>query len=184
MDLYQIIAAWTGWPFVVAVLLLAGGYGYWVMQTSQQTLQKQNDWLKQQLDNAKENTPDLLAQRLATRHRELSLELERLAADHEASQGLVHAKQTELDKVRYEITVLNTQLEKAKEVTQLISSAGLVCPKCGAPLVERTKYDEVIDVAVDGTVIFDEQHSMKYGCGLRLSDGKELAPCLNSLGTG
>ncbi len=32
MDAYNTIAGWTGWPAVVALMLLAGGYAYWVMQ--------------------------------------------------------------------------------------------------------------------------------------------------------
>ncbi len=33
MDLYNLVAQWTGWPIIVAILLLAGGYAIWFLNS-------------------------------------------------------------------------------------------------------------------------------------------------------
>lgn len=94
MDLYNTIAGWTGWPAIVAILLLASGYAYWVMHSHSELLKEKNEWLQSQLTNLREFAPDVLTQQLADRSCLLSEELERLKTDHEASQESIRNKFT------------------------------------------------------------------------------------------
>lgn len=47
MDSFNLIASWTGWPFIVAVLLAAGGYALWLQKNRIDHLKESNDSLKQ-----------------------------------------------------------------------------------------------------------------------------------------
>ena len=178
MDLYNTVASWTGWPAIVAILLLAGGYAYWVMQGRSELLKEKNEWLETQLKTLKVYAPDILAQRLADRLRVLNEELERLNADHEASQESIRNKEVELAEVKAQISNLNDQLVKAQDLLQTISEAGLVCPYCGAPLEVREYHSESVEYK--GYDVDIDHEFIRYECGLEIVDGKVTSKCMRS----
>jgi hypothetical protein len=47
MDVIQIISSWTGWPVVVAVMLIAGGYAGWLQKNRIDHLKELNESLKE-----------------------------------------------------------------------------------------------------------------------------------------
>jgi len=178
MELYNTIAGWMGWPAIVAFLLLAGGYGYWVIHARSELLEEKNAWLKAQLTTLKERSPDLLAQRLTDRSRLLSEELKKLNADHEASQESIRNKEAELDEVRDQIDNLKGQLAKAQDLLQMVSDFGLVCPQCGAPLEVREYHSEM--VFYQGRDLDIEHEIVIYECGLEIVDGEVRGNCSRS----
>ncbi|HEY5269444.1 MAG TPA: hypothetical protein VII97_03850, partial [Anaerolineales bacterium] len=153
-------------------------FAYKVMHDRFELLKEKNELLNAQLITLKENAPDILAQRLAERSRALTDELGRLNADHEASQATIRNKEIELAEVKAQISNLKNQLEKAQDLLQTLSEAGLVCPKCGAPQSVRERYSESVeyqgyDVDVDREVV-------SYECGLEMVDGKVTSQCMRS----
>jgi len=178
MDLYNTIASWTGWPAIVAILLLAGGYAYWVINSRSEQLKEKNELLEAQLTTLKNYSPDILAQRLADRLRILNEELERLNADHEASRESIRNKEAELAEVKAQIGKLSEQLAKAQDLLQTVSDAGLVCPKCGAPLEVREYHSELVEY--QGRELDVDHEFISYECGLEIIDGNVTSNCRRS----
>lgn len=52
MDLYREIAAWTGWPMIVAVMAIFGGYGAFLLQNRISTLKERNEILEKRIGEA------------------------------------------------------------------------------------------------------------------------------------
>ena len=102
MDTYNLIAGWLGWPIVVALLLLAGGYGYWVLNNRIDSLKEQKDYLELKLSEADKYSADTLVKRLASRLKIISAELERLHYDDRNNNHRI----TELEKERDQLTQL------------------------------------------------------------------------------
>ena len=175
MDFYNTIASWTGWPAVVALMLLAGGYAYWVMQRRTEIIKEKNEWLKDQLTALKECAPDILAKRCADRWRLAKEELERLNSDHEASQESIQAKEAELAEVKSQIANLMDQLTKAHDSLKIVVEGGLVCPECGAPLETRGRHPEFAEY--QGFHMVVDHDLTKYECGLEIVDGKVTSKC-------
>lgn len=178
MESYKIIAGWIGWPAVVAVLFLAGGYGRWVMHARSELLKEKNEWLEAQLTALKERSPDVLAQRLADRSCLLTEELERLNADHEASQESIGNKEAELAEVKAQIGNLTDQLAKGQDLLQMVSDSGLVCPRCGAPLEVREYHSESVEY--QGYDLDIDHEIIRYECGLEILDGEVRGNCSRS----
>ena len=133
------------------------------------------DLLQTKLNEAKNYTPDVLVERLATRHKLLSEELGRLDTDHQTSQELIRIKEAELAKVRVEIDILSKQLVKAQDLLQNVTYADLVCPKCGAPLEIREYYPESAEY--QGYEVDVDHEHIRYECGLEIVDGKVTSDC-------
>lgn len=178
MDPYTTLASWTGWPAIVAVLLLAGGYAYSVLHSRLELLKEKNEWLEKQATMLKECSPDVLAQRLANRLRILSEELERLNADQIASETSIRKKEAELAEVKAQIDHLKDQIAKAQDLLKVVSDAGLVCPQCGAPLETREYHDEVVEY--EGRDIDVNHEIIRYECGLEIIDDRVRAQCTRS----
>jgi len=178
MDLYNIIAGWTDWPAMVALLLVAGAYGYWVIHARSELLEEKNEWLEAQLKTLKEHSPDILAQQLADRLRLLGEELQRLKADHEASQESIRNKEAELAEVEAQIGNLTGQLAKAQDLLQMVSDSGLVCPQCGAPLEVREYHSESVEY--EGRDLDVDHEIIRYECGLEILDGEARGTCSRS----
>jgi len=177
MELYNVIANWVGWPTVVALLLLGGAFGYWILNKHIELLKEKNTGLEKEIENLKENTPDVLAQRLAIRHKLLTEELERLNADHQASQADVETKKMELEKLRQEIDRFEWQLSEADN---WLSENDLVCPQCNSPLVVKeynTEYRATYDENGYAEDIEIEHEHIVYDCGYELIDGEEIQEC-------
>ncbi|MGC1379155.1 MAG: hypothetical protein WA821_23195 [Anaerolineales bacterium] len=45
MDIYNLIAMWTGWPVVVAIILVAGSYASWLLKNRIDFAKEQNEQL-------------------------------------------------------------------------------------------------------------------------------------------
>jgi hypothetical protein len=177
MDLYSIIAGWTGWPVIVAVLILAGGYIYAVVNSRLELIKEKNEWLEAQISNLKEYSPDLLAQRLADRLRIANEELERLNADHLVSKEVIKKKQFEQAGIKAELRKFNNQLEKGRELLKLVSDSALICSSCGAPLLSREYHQETVEY--NGTELDVDHERIMYECGLQLFDGEVVSDCAN-----
>jgi DNA repair exonuclease SbcCD ATPase subunit len=178
MDLYNTIAGWTGWPAIVAILIILGGYAYWVMHRHIELLKDENEWQSKNIANLKESSPDILAQRLADRVHILNEELSRLNEDNETNQEIINTKESELKEVKGNIIELEKVLDKAEGVLNLVTEYGLVCPKCGAPLETREYHTELVE---SGGYEVDVDHEIiKYECGLEISDGKVRSKCSRS----
>jgi cell division protein FtsB len=178
MDLYNTIARWAGWPAIVAILLLAGTYAYFVLHNRLELLRDKNEWFEKQLTELREYSPDILAQRLAERLRILSEELERLTEDHKTSQKSIQDKEAELTEVKAQIANLKAQIEKAQELLRLVSDSGLICPRCGAPLSTREYHADLVEY--DGREIDVEHEIIVYECGFEIVDGKTTSECQRS----
>ena len=175
MELYESIANWAGWPALVAILVLAGSYAYFVIQSRLELLKEKTEWLEQQLEVANEFRPDVLAQRLAERLRILTQELERLNEDHEASAQSIREKQTDLASVEGEIQNLTTELASAQEILDLVADRELVCPHCKAPMSIHEFYPDLIEY--QGREIDVEHETIAYECGFEMRDGEIINMC-------
>lgn len=136
-------------------------------------LQKENiAYLKDQLTEAKSQTPDVLAQVLASRVKLFEEELKRLEQDKYSTQEQVKAKEDELNRAR----------EKAEELTKKVIHArellsDFLCPHCGAPLAERAYHSDSVEY--QGREI-DVDHEFKaFECGYEIVDGEIRHACKN-----
>lgn len=128
--------------------------------------------LKEKLAAAKETNPDILAEKLSQRVKLLHEELSRLSKDQDKNKQLIHRKEVEIQRVQKELTQLNAQMERAKELM-----SEYFCPHCKAPMIDRECHSESVeyngrDVDLDHT--FEE-----FECGLTVVDGEEQSPCRN-----
>jgi len=179
MDIYTTIASWAGWPATVALLLVLGAGAYWVLNKRYDWLKSQNELLETQLRSQKENSPDILAQRLLVRYLISMQELERLLADQKTSQDIIASKEAELARIRNEMGQLGNQLEKAQKSLTALSDSGFLCPYCGAPLEIMDYHSEV----VEHTIV--DYESLQYECGTEIVDGRVRRNCTgSSLGYG
>lgn len=176
MDLYTVIATWTGWPAVVALMLLAGGFAYWMLNKRNELLKEKNEWLTTKLEASKESSPDVLAKALADRYRLTSEELERLRLDHATSQDLIQTKEAELATIRIEIESLTNQLEEAQETIAVVAYSQLLCPSCGSPLATRESHPAI---GYDDRDDFEHEYA-RYECGYSTVDGRILEICTRS----
>jgi rubrerythrin len=172
MDLYNTLAGWADWPAVVALLLLIGAFGYWMLNKHIELLKEKIMGLENEIANLKQNTPDVLAQRMANRHKLLTEELERLHLDHKASQEAFEAKKAELEDLGSEINYFGWQLSEAQD---LLSENKFVCPHCNSPLVVKEYQVDLEEYG--GSEIDVEYEHIVYQCGYELVDGKEIKDC-------
>jgi DNA repair exonuclease SbcCD ATPase subunit len=126
--------------------------------------------LKDQLAEARRNTPDILAQSLSSRTKLLEAELERLSSDKGASSQQIEQKEAELRTLRGEVEALAKQLATARELLEDLS-----CPFCGRPLVIRQVYSE--PVSHKGHEFEVDHEYIEYECGHAVRDGVEEHPC-------
>lgn len=81
-----------------------------------ETLQANNKWLGQQLEQANNNSPDVQAERLSKRLARQKEELQQLSSDYEANRTLIQQKEEELAQTNSEVTHLKDQMERAEEL--------------------------------------------------------------------
>lgn len=175
MELYNTISSWAGWSVVVALLLLSGSYGYFVLQNRLDLLKDKNEWLEKQVNELRNYTPDVLAQRLSERLRILNEELERLSADNKTSREVIQNKESELDEVKGEIYNLQYQIQRAEDFLQLVSDLGLMCPQCGAPLITKEIHYELVEYG--GRELDIDHEIIVYDCGREIVDGETTSEC-------
>lgn len=134
-------------------------------------LQKENiAFLKDQLADAKLQSPDVLAQSLAGRVKLFEDELKRLGQDKTATEEQVAAKEAELNQARGEAEALTKKILHARELLH-----DFLCPHCGAPLVERAYHSEMVEY--QGREIDVDHDWSSFECGLEIVDGLERHPC-------
>lgn len=153
--------------FIVALFFL---YRVLVSQKDAtiELLKEENTYLQAQIEVAKENTPDKLAQRLSDRIHILSAELERLSKDHYKHSDDIRQKERELGDARDALSRLKEQLDAAQEI-----ASEFMCPLCGARMVEHAYSDE----DYHGHDISHE--TISFECGYTVIDGREESPCKN-----
>jgi flagellar motility protein MotE (MotC chaperone) len=153
--------------FIVALFVL---YHVLVSQKDAtiQLLKEKNDYLKEQLSNAQENTPDKIAKKLSDRIHIISDELERLSKDKEKNEEVIKQKEKDLKNVQEDLEKLKDQLEEAQEI-----AGEFLCPFCKAPMAiheYHTQHDRGQDYDIE-VIGFD--------CGYTTIDGREEHPCKN-----
>ena len=134
-------------------------------------LQKENiAYLKDQLADAKLQSPDVLAQSLAGRVTLLEAELKRLELDKTATHEQIKAKELELSEARERAENLSKKILHAR---QLLSD--FLCPYCGAQLAERAYQAE--PVSYQGREFDVEHEHTVFECGYEIVDGEVVGQC-------
>ena len=103
MDLYNAISSLIRWEAIVAILLLIGGLGIWLLQHRINMLKDDNERLKIKIHEAEKFSPDILAKRLAERHKIALEEIERLKEEKDFNQEIFEDKELELSKITNEV---------------------------------------------------------------------------------
>ena len=134
-------------------------------------LQKENiAFLKDQLADAKLQSPDVLAQSLAGRVKLFEEELRKLRQDKTATEEQVAAKEAELTQARDEAEALTKKILHARDLLH-----DFLCPHCGAPLVERACHSEMVEY--QGRELDVDHDWSSFECGLEIVNGLERSPC-------
>jgi chromosome segregation ATPase len=129
-------------------------------------LKEKNDFLKNKIDELKENSPGILVERLTTRINGLENELIRLSKDEEKNQKVIEEKEKQLEEERNKLNKLNEQIENFKDIAN-----EYFCPNCGSPLLAREYHTEVkqgIDI---------DHEFVEYECGREEIDGNVISGC-------
>lgn len=121
--------------------------------------------LESQVSDLEKKSTDALTESLSERVRRQLEEIERLREDGSSHQQEIAEREAEVVETR----------KRLEALAEIITDAELVCPECGAPLVERESYDisgyvggKEIEVGVDQTT---------YECGLTINHNGEVSPC-------
>jgi len=136
-------------------------------------LKEKVDFLKIQLEKSKEDSPDLLAERLSRRVAMLKEELELLARDHEKNKEIIEATEIELTFANIEVEKLKSDIEKAHNIL-----SEFVCPDCGALMVNKESHTECMEY--DGKEIDVDHEFDVFECGMEMIDGKISKKCPRS----
>lgn len=135
-----------------------------------QLLKETNSALKDQLVEARNSTPDVLAQSLSQRVKLLEGELERLAEDKNVNHDLVQKKEVELKFAKQKAQELTKQVSLASQLLQ-----DLLCPHCGSALTISEQHSECVEY--NGRDIDVDHDYSEYECGYSVVDGKPTSPC-------
>ncbi len=127
--------------------------------------------LEKQLENAKYDSPDVLATRLANRVELLTKELTHLSADKYTDVSVLKEKSLEMAQLQREVSTLREQLLDAEEKLKED-----LCPWCGAELQEYADYlDETNEIdPARGSDMYS-----KYKCGTEYMHGGLSVRCLD-----
>ncbi len=135
-----------------------------------QLLKETVNTLKDQLTEARNSTPDVLAQSLSGRVKLLESELERLSLDKDANQEIVRGKEDELRATRQKAEELTKQVSLARELLN-----DFLCPHCSAALSARDYHSESVEY--QGREVDVDHEYSQYECGYSVLDGKQHTPC-------
>jgi predicted RNA-binding Zn-ribbon protein involved in translation (DUF1610 family) len=134
-------------------------------------LQKENIlYLKDQLADAKQQSPDVLAQSLAGRVKLYGEELSRLLENKTSTDEQVATKEAELKQARSEAESLTKKILHARELL-----LEFLCPHCGAPLIEKAYHSEMVEY--QGREIDVDHNWSLFECSMEIVDGIERHPC-------
>jgi len=138
-------------------------------------LQKENiTYLKDQLADAKSQSPDVLAQSLASRVKLFVAELKRLEQDKSSTLEQIKEKEAELKQAREEAEDLTKKVQHAHELL-----SGFLCPQCGASLAEKAYHYESVEY--QGREIDVDHEYIAFECGYEIIDGVAKGRCRNSV---
>ena len=117
------------------------------------------------IDALKSQTSDALASALSDRIKMSIDEIARLKTDGHTRLQAIEQKEEELRSVQHRLGVL----------ADLIQGSDLVCPECGAPLVQREEQSKYMEI---GGRDYDFSFEFRlYECGLSVGDEEEFSPC-------
>ena len=134
-------------------------------------LQKENiAYLKDQLADAKGQSPDVLAQSIRNRVSLFEEELKRLEQDKTSTQEQVAAKESELKRARSEAEDLTKKVAHARDLLK-----DFVCPCCGALLAEKAYDSESVEY--QGRGIDVDHEYLAFECGYSVVDGQVRSLC-------
>jgi rubrerythrin len=164
---------WTQIGSILGVIGVLYGLFRLLVEQKDATIQTQREniaLLKEQLAAAKTQSPDSVAQNLATRIRRLEEELTRLNQDKSATAEQVKAKASALNQARLQAEEMNRKLGYAREFLKDFS-----CPYCGASLVQRANELESADDQ-GGEFGMGHVHAT-YECGYEIVNGEIRGQC-------
>jgi len=138
-----------------------------------QVLTEKCSYLECQLGTASKQQPDALAKSLSERVGNLNAEIQRLSEDKISNQGLITAKEHELEIVKEEADTLSRQISNAHELM-----SEYFCPTCKAPMAERAFHSELVEYG--GRAIDIDHEFVSFECGLSLHDGEVSNQCENT----
>lgn len=136
-------------------------------------LREKTKSLEDQLKDAKESSPDVLAERYSKRVKLLTEELERLSADQDKNEVAIHEKEIQLENARDELLQLEEQLERAREFM-----GEFFCPHCKAPMTVREFHSELVEYG--GRELDVDHEYTEFECGYAIADGRDSRPCRRS----
>lgn len=118
---------------------------------------------KLQLDEAKNASPDILAERYKKKIDRYESELQELMAEGETKNAEIHEKADALERERANVAILTEQMQKASQILEDAEyyKEQFSCPHCGAELT---------------TLAGDEEEYREYHCGNR-SGPNGTYPC-------
>jgi hypothetical protein len=123
MEIYTAIASWIGWPPLVILLIVIGSFGVYFYQRHIEILKEKVDFQKEknqllesELQESRNHTPDILAQKLADRQKLLERELELAAQGKEQDDQKIMEFERDLQKTRDDAEKMFCQLAQAHEI--------------------------------------------------------------------
>jgi hypothetical protein len=130
-------------------------------------LETHNKWLREQLDLAKETSPDILVKTLSERGKILEEEVKRLSLDRETNQAEIKKKEAEIEHNKNIAKQINAVMQEFKNRYNELKEKVDVCPYCDAGLVELK---DVNDEDWTGSL-------RSYACGYAILDGDMIFYC-------
>jgi DNA repair exonuclease SbcCD ATPase subunit len=162
------------WPIyltTIGLILAAAGFLHQLLvkkkEATIETLTEKNKWLQDQLDQAKNMSPDSLVEKLAKRISIQEAELERLSNDYEANESLIKTKEDELRKTRDLQVELENEMERVLKEYSALEERLDVCPYCQSELRELS----YVDLSEEYGVL------RRYQCGYSEIDGDIMDFC-------
>lgn len=128
------------------------------------------EFLKDQLKECKDSSPDVLVERYSKKITLLTSELKELEEKDSSNTQLIKSKEEELKTVQTELQELRTQMERAQLLLEDLEylKSKVECPYCEAPLSSMTNV-EFCDTS-EGT-------AKSYECGYSEVEGYLDHPC-------
>ena len=168
------------WTQIVSIIGFIGVVFYLyrlLVEQKESTIQLQREniaYLKDQLADARAQSPDVLAQSLRNRVSQFEEELKRLEQDKTSTQEQVVAKVSELKKARLEAEELTKRVVHARGLLKDF----VVCPCCGALPAEKTYDSESGEY--QGREIDVDHECLAFECGYSVADGQIRGLCRNT----
>ncbi len=116
MDIYNAISSWTGWPPLIALLLIIGGVGVFLYQRHIEFLRDQIEALKAKLQDSHNYSPDVEAKKLAEKYKILLDRIENLSRTKAQNQQKIDDLEKELLATKDQADVMRTQLETVQVI--------------------------------------------------------------------